>query len=306
MRVRVPPRALHARQRLMREGRKCGPLCFRPQLWRNSDVCQLDSAVRACGAPLPVGPGTCVQRAFTGGPCISRRRRKSGIVEAGDSSEALGSLRPCVSGGVARLSPRARTAARTKTASCKAGPGREGHPTGEASMTAPACCVGIDVAKATLDVAVRPSGRGVERRQRGRRDRGAGEAAAAARADADRAGGDGGLRDRGRGGADGGRAEHRRGQSAPGAGFRQGDRATRQDGQAGRPGPGALCRAGAAGAAAAARCGGAGPGRAADAAAPAPGDADGGAEPPELRGGGGAPGDHAAYPVAGAGAAGRG
>ena len=60
--------------------------------------------------------------------------------------------------GASPVLARARTAARTKTASCKAGPGREGHPTGEASMTAPACCVGIDVAKATLDVAVRPSG----------------------------------------------------------------------------------------------------------------------------------------------------
>src|SRR5690242_9474911 len=76
----------------------------------------------------------------------------------GASSVGLRSTSPRVSEGGTRRPSRARTVARTReSASCKAGPGRVlSH--GEAPMTASAICVGIDVAKATLDVAVRPRG----------------------------------------------------------------------------------------------------------------------------------------------------
>jgi Transposase len=77
---------------------------------------------------------------------------------ARDSSFCLGSARPLVSPGVTRRPSRARTVARDpESASCKAGPRRAVLPL-EAPMTAPAVFVGIDVAKATLDVVVRPSG----------------------------------------------------------------------------------------------------------------------------------------------------
>ena len=110
-------------------------------------------------------------------------------------------------------------------------------------MTAPACFVGIDVAKATLDVAVRPAGEpwsaandeaGIAR---------AGAAAAAAGAGADRAGSDGGLRDGARRGAGGRGPDGGGGQSAPGAGLCPGHGATGQDGRAGCPGPGPVCGA---------------------------------------------------------------
>jgi hypothetical protein len=77
---------------------------------------------------------------------------------AGDSSMCLGSARPFVRQGVTRPSLRARTVARgLDPASRKAGPGR-GPSRVEAPMSGPAVCVGIDVSKATLDLAVRPSG----------------------------------------------------------------------------------------------------------------------------------------------------
>ena len=77
---------------------------------------------------------------------------------AGDSSIGLGSQRPFVSVGVTRSSLRARTVARgLDPASRKAGPGR-GPSRVEAPMTGPAVCVGIDVSKATLDLALRPTG----------------------------------------------------------------------------------------------------------------------------------------------------
>jgi hypothetical protein len=76
---------------------------------------------------------------------------------AGDSSIGLGSQRPLVSVGVTRRPSRARTVARTtESASCKAGP-RRASSRSEAPMTLPVF-VGLDVAKATLEVAVRPSG----------------------------------------------------------------------------------------------------------------------------------------------------
>ena len=76
---------------------------------------------------------------------------------AGDSSIGLRSPRPLVSLGVTRRPSRARTVARTvESASCKAGP-RRACSQSEAPMTLPVF-VGIDVAKASLDVAVRPSG----------------------------------------------------------------------------------------------------------------------------------------------------
>lgn len=77
---------------------------------------------------------------------------------AGDSSMRLGSARPLVSQGVTRPSLRARTVARgLDPASRKAGPGR--GPSGvEAPMTGLAVCVCIDVSKATLDLALRPTG----------------------------------------------------------------------------------------------------------------------------------------------------
>ena len=76
---------------------------------------------------------------------------------AGDSSIGLGSQRPLVSVGVTRRPSRARTVARTaESASCKVGP-RRASSRSEAPMAAPVF-VGIDVAKATLDVTVRPSG----------------------------------------------------------------------------------------------------------------------------------------------------
>jgi hypothetical protein len=77
---------------------------------------------------------------------------------AGDSSIGLGSQRPLVSVGVTRSLLRARTVARgLDPASRKAGPGR-GPSRVEALMTGPAVCVGIDVSKATLDLALRPTG----------------------------------------------------------------------------------------------------------------------------------------------------
>ncbi len=77
---------------------------------------------------------------------------------AGDSSMGLGSPRPLVSQGVTRPSLRARTVARGQDpAFRKAGPGR-GPSRVEAPMAGPAVCVGIDVSKATLDLALRPTG----------------------------------------------------------------------------------------------------------------------------------------------------
>ena len=77
---------------------------------------------------------------------------------AGDSSIRLGSARPLVSQGVTRPSLRARTVARgLDPASCQAGPGR-GPSRVEAPMSGPAVCVGIDVSKATVDLALRPTG----------------------------------------------------------------------------------------------------------------------------------------------------
>src|SRR3990167_7070853 len=76
----------------------------------------------------------------------------------GDSSVRLGSLRPIVRLGVTRHhSPRARTVARPpKAGSRKAGSARGSPP--EAPMVSRPVFLGIDVSKATLDLAVRPSG----------------------------------------------------------------------------------------------------------------------------------------------------
>src|ERR1051325_5911896 len=76
---------------------------------------------------------------------------------AGDSSIGLRSKRPLVSLGVTRhRSSRARTVARdSESASGKAGP-RRVPVWRKASMSGPACCVGIDVAKATLECAILP------------------------------------------------------------------------------------------------------------------------------------------------------
>ena len=77
---------------------------------------------------------------------------------AGDSSMRLGSTRPLVSLGVTRPSLGARTVARgCDPASRKAGPGR-GPSRVEAPMAGAAVCMGIDVAKDSLDIALRPSG----------------------------------------------------------------------------------------------------------------------------------------------------
>src|ERR1044072_5691631 len=78
---------------------------------------------------------------------------------AGDSSIGLGFKRPVVSLGVTRArSLPARTVARDReSAAGKAGPRRVSSRR-KAPMTGPACFVGIDVAKATLDCAVVPTG----------------------------------------------------------------------------------------------------------------------------------------------------
>src|ERR1044071_3637757 len=78
---------------------------------------------------------------------------------AGDSFVRPRSKRPLVSLGVTRhRSSRARTVARdSESASGKAGP-RRVPVWRKASMSGPACCVGIDVAKATLECAVLPTG----------------------------------------------------------------------------------------------------------------------------------------------------
>ena len=77
----------------------------------------------------------------------------------GASSIRLRSKRPRVSqGGTRHRSSQARTVARTsESASGKVGP-RRVPVRWKAPMADPTCLVGIDVAKATLDLAVRPTG----------------------------------------------------------------------------------------------------------------------------------------------------
>src|SRR5207245_7639799 len=85
---------------------------------------------------------------------VSQRR-----TVAGDSSICLRSARPRVSVGVARPKLRARTVARvpsriTQDRACFSRP----SPGGLAMPTAAPAFVGIDVAKAELVIAIRPSG----------------------------------------------------------------------------------------------------------------------------------------------------
>src|SRR6266478_7051460 len=76
----------------------------------------------------------------------------------GGSSICLRSMRPSVSVGVARSTVRARTVARA-AARIPQGRAEVGRPSrGDSTMPAAAVFVGIDVAKAELVIAVRPSG----------------------------------------------------------------------------------------------------------------------------------------------------